>query len=53
MSITEKITDLVLKNLGGTWKQDEIIAFGINKEVANLKEKGKKVYDILLKPNYN
>jgi len=50
LCITEKMTDLVLKNIGGLWKQDEIIAFGINKKVNNLKGKGKKVYDILLKP---
>lgn len=51
VSITEKIIDLVLKDVGGLWKQNEIIAFGINREVNNLKEKGKKIYDILLEPH--
>lgn len=46
--LTEQLSDLILKNVGGLWQQNEIIAFGVNNQVKNLSEKGKKVYDILL-----
>jgi len=48
--LTKKLSNQILKNLGGLWQKDEIIAFGINNNIENLKKKGKKVYNELIKP---
>jgi len=44
-SITQTLTDRVLAPIGGRWKPGELITFGTNDNVTNLKTKGERLFN--------
>lgn len=49
LKISKILTKLVLKPVGGQWREDEILAFG-NDKTKGLQEKGKKLFQGLFYP---
>jgi hypothetical protein len=48
LSISEKLTNLVLAPIQGGWKKGEILALGTNPEAVDLEGKAKQIYSELV-----
>ena len=52
LEISEELTELVLKPIGGSWRKGELLTLSRNKQVSDIQLKGKKIFfEIFV--NYN
>ncbi len=48
LSLSEKLTDLVLEPIGGPWERAEVLGFGVDSKGTNLKTKAEEAFSRLL-----